>query len=278
MSRRQAVEMARRDAVENERALARARMYEAERLNAEQARLAQAEAERSKHVAEQARQAEAEAVRDGAKKVFRLAQSGEQARENYLRGEITTVAMTEAECLQFGVPFGSTWKKHQANAAAAAPFFSQMAGAGGQVPPDSGRQPEAMRNMAAAAAPLSFQMAGAGGQAPPDSGRQLEAMRNMGVTQFIQEDDSSIARTKNASASSGMATSDVVHVLVSRLEQEAERAGSLTSRLKHLIVKKLCISRLHWCMRMWTLGAAHSRNLSGAPTLLALLVQKKYKY
>lgn len=252
MSRRQAVEMARRDAVQNERALdnvtqaslARARMHEAERLNAEQARLAQAEAERSKRVAEQARQAEAEAVRDGAKKVLRLAQSGEQAREN-LRGESATVAMTEAECLQFGVPFGSTWKKHEANAAAAAPLFS-MAGTGGQVPPESGRQPE--------------------------------AMRNMGVTQFIQEDDRSIARTKNASESSGMATSDVVHVLVSRLEQEAERAGSLTSRLKHLIVKKLCISRLHWCMRMWTLGAAHSRNLSGAPTLLALPVQKKYKY
>lgn len=255
MSRRQAVEMARRDAVQSERALdnvtqaslARARMHEAERLNAEQARLAQAEAERSKRVAEQARQAEAEVVRDGAKKVFCLAQSGEQAREN-LRGESTTVAMTEAECLQFGVPFGSTWKSHEANANAnaAAPLFSQMAGAGGQVPPESGRQPE--------------------------------AMRNMGVTHFIQEDDRSIARTKNASESSGMATSDVVHVLVSRLELEAERAGSLTSRLKHLIVKKLCISRLHWCMRIWTLGAAHSRNLSGTPTLLALPVPKKYKY
>ena len=189
--------MSRRQAVENE--LARARMHEAEQLNAEQ---------------------------------------------QDMRGESTTVAMTEAECLQFGVPFGSTWKKHEANAAA--PLFSQMAGAGGQVPPDSGRKPE--------------------------------AMRNMGVTQFIQEGDRSIGRTKNASESSGMATSDVVHVLVSRLEQEAERAGSLTSRLKHLIVKKLCISRLHWCMRIWTLGAAHSRNLSGTPTLLALPVPKKYKY
>jgi len=168
------------------------------------------------------------------------------AEQQDMRGESTTVAMTEAECLQFGVPFGSTWKKHETNAAAAAPLFSQMAGAGGQV--------------------------------PPDSGRQLEAMRHMGVTQFIQEDDRSIARTKNASESSGTATSDVVHVLVSRLEKEAQRAGSLTSRLKHLIVKKLCISRLHWCMRMWTLGAAHSRNLSGAPTLLALLVQKKNIY
>lgn len=68
----------------------------------------------------------------------------------------------------------------------------------------------------------------------------------------------------DAAAYDGVGSGDVMDALISRLEQEAERAGSLTSRLKHLIAKKLCISRLHWGMRMWSKAAARERYLTGA--------------
>ena len=51
---------------------------------------------------------------------------------------------------------------------------------------------------------------------------------------------------------------DVLHALVSRLDHETSIAGSLVSRLKQLMVRKLCTSRLHWCVRMWSRAAARS--------------------
>ena len=50
--------------------------------------------------------------------------------------------------------------------------------------------------------------------------------------------------------------------LVARLETETARAGCLTSRLQQLLVKTVCLSRLHGCLRVWTAAAARSRYLA----------------
>ena len=93
-----------------------------------------------------------------------------------------------------------------------------------------------------------------------------------GIAGIIEEDDrilERLSRTECLPSADGVDPSardvrhdvvdgDLLQALVARLHHETGQADNLACRLKHFMVRKLCSSRLHWCLRMWNRAAARS--------------------
>jgi len=115
----------------------------------------------------------------------------------------------------------------------------------------------------------------------------LAAMRGL-AADFMREDDWMLARAggesqalgpdADAPGSSVFPVDVETSTLVARLETETARAGCLTSRLQQLLVKTVCLSRLHGCLRVWTAAAARSRYLAVVERRLARKQQSQLRW